>query len=76
MLYGSKGVDSGAQIRNMDLVYKGSKITIVASEGPDPDFGLPGVSRPRAYPSCSVVTDGDGGPGSQVSVVPGFLLGQ
>lgn len=69
-------VDKEAQIRNMDLVYKGSRITIVASEGPDPDFGLPGVSRARAYPSCSVVIDGDGGPGSQVSVVPGFIPGQ
>lgn len=30
-------------IRNMDQIYQGADITIVASAGPDPHYGLPGV---------------------------------
>ena len=37
-----------SNIRQMDLIYSGAHLTIVAAGGQDPDFGLPGVSsRPR-----------------------------
>lgn len=36
------------QIRNMDIIYRQSTITIVAAAGEDAEYGLPGVSkRPR-----------------------------
>jgi len=61
----------------MDLIYRGAIITIIVNEGPDPGFGLPGVSRARRkYPSCSVVIDGARGPGSKVSIVVGFIPGR
>ncbi|KAK1830427.1 heterokaryon incompatibility protein-domain-containing protein [Podospora conica] len=35
------------QIRNMNLIYKQSELTIIAAAGSGPTYGLPGVSRPR-----------------------------
>jgi hypothetical protein len=36
------------QVQNMDIIYKGAEVTIVAAAGHDTHFGLPGVgSRPR-----------------------------
>jgi hypothetical protein len=40
--------DKIQQIQNMDIIYKGSDVTIVAAAGHDAQFGLPGVgARPR-----------------------------
>lgn len=36
-----------AQIRNMNLIYKQSELTIIAAAGSGPSYGLPGVSRHR-----------------------------
>lgn len=36
-----------AQIRNMNLIYKQSALTIIAAAGSGPTYGLPGVSRHR-----------------------------
>lgn len=36
-----------AQIRNMNLIYKQSELTIIAAAGSGPTYGLPGVSRHR-----------------------------
>jgi hypothetical protein len=36
-----------AQIQQMDLIYSGAELTIIAAVGSDPSYGLPGVSRPR-----------------------------
>jgi hypothetical protein len=38
------------QIRNMDLIYRGAKLTIIAAAGEDPSFGLPGVSSTSRTP--------------------------
>jgi hypothetical protein len=38
------------QIMEMDLIYAGAYATIVASAGPDEDYGIPGVSRGRSNP--------------------------
>jgi hypothetical protein len=38
------------QIRNMDLIYRGAKLTIIAAAGEDPSFGLPGVSSTKRTP--------------------------
>lgn len=38
------------QIRNMDLIYRGAKLTIIAAAGEDPSFGLPGVSSTNRTP--------------------------
>jgi hypothetical protein len=35
------------QIQQMDDIYRGSSLTIIACAGEDPHYGLPGVSRPR-----------------------------
>jgi hypothetical protein len=47
------------QIAEMDQVYAGACATIVAGAGSDANYGLPGVSRPRAYQqsSLSLVSD-------------------
>ncbi|KAF2115725.1 heterokaryon incompatibility protein-domain-containing protein [Lophiotrema nucula] len=38
-------------INNMDKIYSGAALTIVAAAGPDPHFGLPGVcKRSRKFP--------------------------
>lgn len=42
------------QIRQMDLIYSGAYLTIVAAAGQDPDFGLPGVSSTHRIPQCHV----------------------
>lgn len=44
--------DKAIQIRQMDLIYQEAEVTIVASAGDDPSFGLPGVSdfQPRVLP--------------------------
>lgn len=34
-------------IRNMDSIYRGAFVTIIAAAGSGSDYGLPGVSRPR-----------------------------
>ena len=39
--------DRQDQIRQMDLVYRNAQVTIIAAAGDSPDYGLPGVSRPR-----------------------------
>jgi hypothetical protein len=41
------------QIQQMDDIYRGSSLTLIACAGDDPHYGLPGVTRPRA-PSPSV----------------------
>jgi hypothetical protein len=41
------------QIQQMDDIYRGSSLTLIACAGEDPHYGLPGVTRPRA-PSPSV----------------------
>jgi hypothetical protein len=38
------------QINQMDRIYQGAQVTIIAMAGDDPSFGLPGVSRPRVGP--------------------------
>jgi hypothetical protein len=38
------------QIRNMDLIYRRAKLTIIAAAGDDPSFGLPGVSSRSRTP--------------------------
>jgi hypothetical protein len=45
-----------AQIGAMDQIYFGAYVTIIAAAGSDPNYGLPGISRPRLYrqPSLSV----------------------
>jgi hypothetical protein len=35
------------QISKMDQIYRNSALTIVACAGSDPNYGLPGISRPR-----------------------------
>jgi hypothetical protein len=39
--------DKAAQIHQMDSVYAGATLTIVAASGSDCSFGLPGISVPR-----------------------------
>ena len=39
-------------IQNMGLVYDGALATLVAVAGPDSEYGLSGVSRPRPTPQC------------------------
>jgi len=41
------GDDKDHQIRNMDLIYRGAKLTIIAAAGEDPSFGLPGISSAK-----------------------------
>jgi Heterokaryon incompatibility protein (HET) len=41
-------------IRHMDLVYRKAQATIIAAEGSDPSFGLPGVSSARETCQASV----------------------
>lgn len=36
------------QIQQMDDIYRGSSLTLIACAGSDPHYGLPGVSKPRA----------------------------
>ena len=38
------------QIRQMDLIYSGAHVTIIAAAGEDPYFGLPGVSSTHRIP--------------------------
>jgi len=47
-------------IRNMDIIYSGAQITIVAAAGEDDDFGLFGVSKhlPRKTQRSTRVRDG------------------
>ncbi|KAF2819418.1 HET-domain-containing protein [Ophiobolus disseminans] len=35
-------------ILNMDIIYRGAELTIIAASGTGPDHGLPGVSKARA----------------------------
>jgi hypothetical protein len=63
-------IDKDIQIRHMDAIYQGSYLTIVAIEGDNPNFGLPGVSNRRQHPfyrnsfECA---------GAQFGIVPGFV---
>ena len=43
-----------SNIRQMDLIYSGAHLTIVAAAGQDPDFGLPGVSSTQRIPQARV----------------------
>ena len=44
----------GSNIRQMDLIYSGAHLTIVAAAGQDPNFGLPGVSSTQRIPQTRV----------------------
>ena len=39
----SNDIDKDSQIRQMDLIYSGAQMTIIAAAGQDPHHGLPGV---------------------------------
>lgn len=39
--------EAHAQIRQMDLIYRNSEVTIIAAAGRDPSYGLPGVGHRR-----------------------------
>ena len=41
-------------IRQMDLIYSGAHLTIIAAAGHDPDFGLPGVSSTHRVPQARI----------------------
>ena len=47
------------QIRNMDLIYRGAKLTIIAAAGEDPSFGLPGVSSTKRTPQPMLQVKGN-----------------
>ncbi|KAI0381975.1 HET-domain-containing protein [Hypomontagnella monticulosa] len=38
-----------AEINRMDRIYNGASLTIIAAAGSDPNYGLPGVSKPRQH---------------------------
>lgn len=46
------GHDKALQINQMDLIYQEAEITVIATVGDDPSFGLPGVTafQPRVCP--------------------------
>lgn len=46
------------QIRNMDLIYRGAKLSIIAAAGEDPSFGLPGVSSANRTPQPKLQVKG------------------
>ena len=51
--------DKDHQIRNMDLIYRGAKLTIIAAAGEDPSFGLPGVSSTKRTPQPMLQVKGN-----------------
>ena len=50
----SNGKERDSNIRQMDLIYSGAHLTIVAAAGQDPDFGLPGVSSTHRIPQARI----------------------
>jgi hypothetical protein len=66
----SDQAEKAAQIRNMDIIYRGSYLTIVAIEGDDPTYGLPGVSIARRHPYYGRTFECAG---SKLAIVPGFV---
>lgn len=46
-----------AQIRQMDLIYQQSDLTIAAAAGEGPGYGLPGMSRTRELTPCYLIGD-------------------
>jgi len=53
----ANAVEKHNVIRNMDSIYSGAALTIVAAAGDDSNFGLPGVSRLR-YAQESIILGG------------------
>ena len=49
--------EASALIRQMDLIYKNSEITIIAAAGKDPSYGLPGVGRRHRAPQPHAMVD-------------------
>jgi hypothetical protein len=45
-------------ITNMDKIYAGAELTIIASSGSNPNHGLPGVSKPRPEASVTILSHG------------------
>jgi hypothetical protein len=45
------------QIAEMDRVYAGAHVTIVAAAGSNAEYGLPGVSRPRSHAQPTLAVD-------------------
>lgn len=52
------GEDKDHQIRNMDLIYRGAELTIIAAAGEDPSFGLPGISSSDRTPQPTIRVKG------------------